>query len=330
MTSHGHTNCDRTKILLGPGDAGRKRIPAVMGSVLRRQEQVDSREEHRGETTLDKKIVYVTGLPRSGSTFLCQLLGTHPQVYSVGHSSPLGGILENLRHNLSDNNFLLAQLDVDFDLTYRRLVNAYRGFIKGWFAETDKPCVVDKNRAWLGMIETVHLLDPEFRMLVCLRDLVQIFGSIEAQHRRTLLLDFPDHMAPNSIYYRADTLFKNDGVIGGPLRGFENLKDISNDTIKGRIFYVSFEALVNKPKEVMKAVYDWLALPVAAFDPSDLPVKPHESDSYYRFKYRHETYSSIKPPGLHQVPERIAREIVNKYRWYYQTFYPDHYPEFKE
>jgi sulfotransferase len=309
---------------------GGKRNLAMMGNFLNRQKRVDPREADRGEYTIDKKVIYVTGLPRSGSTFLCQLLGTHPQIYSLGHSSPLAGILENLRHTLSDNNFLLAQLDVDFDLTYRRLVNAYRGFIKGWFAETDKPCVVDKNRAWLGMIETVHLLDPEFRMLVCLRDLVQIFGSIEAQHRRTLLLDFPDHMAPNSIYYRGDALFKNDGVIGGPLRGLENLQDISDDKIKGRIFYVSFEALVNKPNEVMKAVYEWLTLPAADFDTSDLPVKPHESDSYYRFKYRHNTYSSVRSLTPYLVPERIAREIFSKYRWYYQSFYPDHYPEFKQ
>ncbi len=74
---------------------------------------------------------------------------------------------------------MLSQLDVDFELTYTRLLNAYRGFINGWFAETDKPVVVDKNRGWLRMVDTVKLLDPEFRMVVCIRDLRQVFGSIE-------------------------------------------------------------------------------------------------------------------------------------------------------
>ena len=301
----------------------------MMGRLFDRQKQTNSRRTKEDEH-INKKVIYVTGLPRSGSTLLCQILGTHPQIYSIGHSSPLAGTLENLRHNLSDNNFLLAQLDVDFELTYRRLLNAYRGFVNGWFMETERPCVVDKNRAWIGMIETVNLIDPEFRMLVCLRDLVQVFGSVETQHKKTLLLDFPDHMAPNSVYYRADTLFKNDGVIGGPLRGLENLHDISDDKIKGKIFYVSFEALINKPNEVMKTIYEWLGLPVVGFDVSNLPMKPHESDSFYRFKYPHKTYSAIKPPAPHVVPERVAREIFKKYRWYYQDFYPDHYPEFKE
>lgn len=152
---------------------------------------------------IEKHIIYVTGLPRSGSTLMCQLLGHHPRIYSPGHSSPLCQLLDNARASLSDNPFLLSQLDVDFDLAYTRMVNAFRGFINGWFAETDKPVVVDKNRGWLRMIETVDLLDPDFRMIVCIRDLRQIYGSVEAQHRKTLLIDFPDHMAPHGVSPRS-------------------------------------------------------------------------------------------------------------------------------
>jgi hypothetical protein len=154
---------------------------------------------------LAKRIIYITGLPRAGSTLLCQLLGQHPAVYSTGHSSPLCHALERLRYQLSDDPFLLAQLDVDLELTHRRLLNAYRGFIEGWFAETELRWVVDKNRGWLNLIETVQLLDPDFKMLVCVRELSQIYGSIEAQHQKTLLLDFVDHLAGYSRYARAES-----------------------------------------------------------------------------------------------------------------------------
>jgi sulfotransferase len=279
------------------------------------------------DITLAKRVIYVTGLPRAGSTLLCQLLGIHPKVYSVGHSSPLQQVFENLRHQVSDNPFLLSQLDVDFDLTYRRLLNAYRGYLNGWFAETDLPWVVDKNRGWLGMMETVKLIDPDFKMIVCLRDPVQILGSIEAQHRKTILLDFPDHLAPNQVYPRADLLFKNEGVIGGPLKAIENLQDIMDEEAKQHIFYLSFEALVAKPQEVMSALFSWLGLPAYTIDPENLPVKPHESDSYYRFKYRHKTHAKIRPPQKHIISERIIRDIIKNYAWFYKTYYPDHYPE---
>lgn len=107
---------------------------------------------------LSKQIIAVSGLPRAGSTLLCQLLGEHPAVYSPGHSSPLCPTITGLRKQLSDNHFLLAQLDVAPELVQRRLLSAFRGFIEGWFAETEHQHVVDKNRGWLQQIETLLLL----------------------------------------------------------------------------------------------------------------------------------------------------------------------------
>ncbi len=286
-----------------------------------------SRAAHTG---LAKRMVYVTGLPRAGSTLLCQLLGIHPHIYSIGHSSPLANLLEQLRHGISDSPFLLAQLDVDFDLAYGRIANAFRGFINGWNEETDRPVVVDKNRSWLGMVQTVQLLDPNFRMLACVRDPIQILGSIEAQHQKTLLLDFPDHMAPNSAWFRGDALFSNNGVVGGPLRAIENLQDISDDCgIKEKVYFVIFERLVNDPVAEMSRIFKWMGMPDCIIDPATLPVRPHESDSYYRYKYRHATHSRITPPAHHRISNRIAREIFYKYRWFYDSLYPEAYPELR-
>ncbi|MFO1351423.1 MAG: sulfotransferase [Gammaproteobacteria bacterium] len=222
---------------------------------------------------------------------------------------------------MSDDPFLLAQLDVDFDLVYRRLLNAYRGFMAGWFAETDKPWAVDKNRGWLALVETVHRLDPDFRMLVCVRELSQVYGSIESQHQKTLLLDFADHLAGMSRYARADALFKDDGVIGKPLRALESLQDVP-EAIQQRLFYVVFEHLMQEPRKVMADIYRWLNLAPAPFDPARLAVKPHESDSYYRFKYLHATRTAITPPTQHAVPKRISEAIRKNFEWYYRLFYP--------
>ena len=279
---------------------------------------------------LARQMIYVTGLPRAGSTLLCQLLGIHPEIYSIGHSSPLANLLEQLRHGLSDSPFLLAQLDVDFDLAYKRLLNGFRGFINGWTQESERPLVVDKNRSWLGMVQTVQLLDPNFRMLVCVRDPIQIFGSIEAQHQKTLLLDFPDHMAPNSAWFRGDSLFSNSGVVGGPLRAVENLQDRHDDSgIKERVYFVIFERLMADPVGEMSRIFDWLTISDCRIDPLNLPIKSHESDSYYRYKYRHQTHPEIRPPAMHRVATRIAREIFFKYRWFYSSLYPDAYPELR-
>lgn len=270
---------------------------------------------------LAKRLICVTGLPRSGSTLLCQLLSHHSDIYCTGHSSPLCSAVTGLRQHLSDSDFLRSQLDVDFDLSYQRLENAFRGFVNGWFAETDRAWTVDKNRGWLQHIETVHHLAPDFRMLVCVRELGQIYGSVEAQHQKTLLLDFPDHLANLSRFARADQLFGPKGVIGQPLVSMEALQDIDTQ-LQQQLYYVVFEHLMHEPVAVMRGIFDWLGLPAADFDPHNLDVQSHESDSYYRFKYPHVRRSHIQSPQAHKVPKRIQQQIQQRFPWFYQAFYP--------
>lgn len=270
---------------------------------------------------LQKNVIYITGLPRSGSTLLCQILGTHPQIDSPIHSSPLCQTLNQLRHNLSDNEFFLAQLDVDFDLTYQRLLQAIRGFMNGWLATTNKPWVVDKNRGWLMQLDTLHLIDPQAKLLVCIRELGQIYGSIETQHQKTLLIDFPDHLAILSRYTRADKLFGAEGVIGGPLKAIEAVQDMPN-ALQQRLFYVIYEDFMHQPHKVMEKIYHWLNLPNTSFNSQQLPIKAHESDSYYRFKYPHKTRERLQIPPRHEIPSRIERELQTNFAWFYKTFYP--------
>ena len=47
----------------------------------------------------------------------------------------------------------------------------------------------------------------------------KVLGSIEAQHRRTVWLDFPDDLANLAPYGRAEALFAPAGVVGGAFVG---------------------------------------------------------------------------------------------------------------
>lgn len=270
---------------------------------------------------LHKQIIYLTGLPRSGSTLMGQLLGEHPDIYSPGQSSPLLAALRSLSSQLSDNEFLLAQLDSQFDLVYKRLLNAYRSFINGWFAETEQTWVVDKHRGWLNQLDLALHLDPNCRMVACVRELGQIYGSIEAQHQKTLLLDFPDDLAGLSRYNRGDRLFSPEGVVGGPLKALEAVPDYPLSQ-QQRVYYVVFEHLVSEPVTVMQDLFAWLGLPPYELDLSHLTVKPQESDSYYRYKYLHRTHEQIIAPQAHEIPTRIQQQLQTNFRWFYEIFYP--------
>ena len=267
------------------------------------------------------RLVTVAGLPRSGSTLLCQLLAEHPLIYCEGHSSPLINTLLAIRRSVSQDEFLLAQLDTQFDVTYQHLKDAKVGFLRGWYAHCDKPVVVDKNRAWLHSIEYALELAPEVKMLICIRELGQIYGSVESAHQKTAMLDFGDRLADYDRFGRADQLFAKDKVIGGPLTSINAVTDLPQ-TVKDRLYFVKYEDLLAKPEQVMKAVYKWIGVAPHEINPKKLNVRRGESDSYYRFKYRHLQHESITPVHTHVIPERIQAHIETAFPWFYEMFYP--------
>lgn len=271
--------------------------------------------------------VYVTGLPRAGSTLLCQLLAQHPSIACDGMTSPLFGMVEGLRSHLAGNDAFLSRLDSATDLSYARLASVYRGMMSGWLDQHhDCPVTVDKNRGWLHAIEFLGDLDPDFLAIVCIRDLGQLFGSVEAAHRRTSLIGYRDGMSHHSLDGRANQLFSESGIVGGPLNAIRELETGLKTRAAGeRVYYVAYEALLTDPIATMQRVYDFVGLPPDAhpfeLDPTRLDVLPQESDSHYGMKWPHVTYDRILPLKRHNVPEEIETTLRMRYAWYYQNFY---------
>ncbi len=270
---------------------------------------------------MPSSFVAVTGLPRAGSTLLCQLLAQHPEIQCDGQSSPLCNLLLGIRRMVSDDQFMLSQLDNGFEASYGHLSSAMEGFLRGWL-KSDRKLVIDKNRAWLHYIELALQFAPETKMIVCLRDLGQIYGSIEAQHQKTILLDFIDHLADFDRFGRADMLFAKDKVIGGPLVSIHAVQDLPK-AVQERLYFMRFEDLVENPTACMSRLYAWLGVSPLTIDPADIEAKlVQESDSHYRMKYLHTQHTSSKKPKHHVIPPRIQAQIENTFTWFYQTYYP--------
>ena len=271
-------------------------------------------------------FVGVTGLPRAGSTLLCQLLAQHPEIQCEGHSSPLCNTLLGIRRMISDDQFFLSQLDSSFDTSYAHLASAMRGFLHGWYHDSGAHrVVIDKNRAWLHAVELLLHIEPEAKLIVCLRELGQIYGSIEAQHQRTILVDFIDHLADYDRFGRADMLFAKDRVIGAPLIALQAVLDLP-DAVKQRLYFVRFEDLVAQPVKCMSHLYAWLGLAPFKIDSKQLTTGMQESDSHYRMKYPHRQSTRIVTPVPHSVPPRIQKQIETVWAWFYRLYYGEKMP----
>jgi sulfotransferase len=271
------------------------------------------------------KFIGVTGLPRSGSTLLCQLLAQHPDVHCEGHSSPLCNTLLGIRRMISDDTFFLSQLDTAFDSSYAHLASAMQGFLRGWHHDVRKRAVVDKNRAWLHAIELLLHIEPDARLIVCLRELGQVYGSIEAQHQRTILVDFIDHLADFDRFGRADMLFAKDKSIGAPLISLHAVPDLPK-AVQERLYFLRFEDLMEKPATCLSHIAAWVGLSPLEVNPNRLKIGTRESDSHYHMKYTHRQSERVTQPQRHDIPPRIQARIEEAYTWYYQAYYPQKKP----
>lgn len=268
------------------------------------------------------QFVGVTGLPRAGSTLLCQLLAQHPEIQCEGNSSPMCNLLLGIRRMVSDDQFFLSQLDRSFEKSYAHLAGAMQGFLRGWNHDCSKKVVVDKNRAWLHAIELLLKIEPQAKLIVCLRELGQIYGSIEAQHQRTILVDFIDHLADCDRFGRADMLFAKDKAIGAPLISLHAVLDLPKP-VQERLYFLRFEDLVDRPVACMSHLYAWLGLSSFEVNPEKLlSMGPPESDSHYHMKYLHTQSQSITVPKKHDISPRIQARIEEACSWYYQLYYP--------
>lgn len=269
---------------------------------------------------LNRHLLYLTGLPCSGLGFLSQLLAQHPDIYSNNARSPLCDLLLNFRTFISTHPPTVNYLDREFDLTMERSRSAMLGFINGWFEQISEPLIVDIHPQWLQHLELLNLLDPNCRIVVCVRELGQICAAIETQHQKTLLLDFPEKLAARSRAERATQLFSPQGVVGSFLQSLEQLQDLE-ESLQEKIFYVVYEHLMSNPQEVLTELVNWLNL--APISP-DLTKINFQVLSYSESggKYVEETYNPHQPFVYHTLPNRFEVTIKQNFTWFYRIFYP--------
>ncbi|PZU95063.1 MAG: sulfotransferase [Pseudanabaena sp.] len=269
---------------------------------------------------INKKIIYISGLPFAGGSILAQLFSQHPDIFSIGETSALCSTLIGLRQQLSDNHILLNQLERNFHLTYQRILNANWGLINGWFKETSKPWVVDQNSDWLRHIETLYTLDSDFKMLICVRELGQILGEIENQHQKTILLDFPEHTAHLPRRERANQGFGENGLLGESMRSLLNIQDI-DPALHDHLYYVVYEHLISDPEQVMTQIWQWLGLPSVKLDLELFPVS-EKSTSSHRFKYPQQNLYNSEASNVYPISASLDQALKQTYFWFYKTFYP--------
>ena len=263
---------------------------------------------------LQKNYYFMAGLPRSGSTLLSSILNQNPRIYS-GPSSPVLStmyVIEN--HLLQDELFHGYPKPEQGHAIISNIINQFYDDVK-------KPVVVDKNRAWVARVNYIEGYIGQKAKIICpVRDIDEILTSMITMIRRNPYkegnprINFIDEQLvklniPINDDNRCEYIAGPDGILGQSLNA---IMDGMNQGFSQNIHFVEYKDLVNKPKETMNKLYEFIGEEPFEHQFTNLKNQNREGDvNTYGLSDMHEVRPTLKSTS--KDPKKVlSKEILER------------------
>ncbi len=243
-----------------------------------------------------KRIYFLAGLPRSGSTLLANILAQHPQFYVT----PTSGIVDMLVQvrNFWDRNDAFRAHDRQLNETLKR--NVLRSMLRGYFEHTEAPVCLDKNRYWCEFLEMAEALigaREQVKVLVTVRDLRDVAASFELLYRKTSAMGQLPQEEGMALKFKTARgrleVFADDAQPVG--RAFNAVRDAVTRGWLENMCFIEFGELTNRPRETLEKVYAFLGEEPHAHDFKHVEQVTFEDDTVYGFKDLHTIRPRVEP-----------------------------------
>lgn len=259
-----------------------------------------------------EKFNAIAGLPRSGSTLLCNILNQREDVH-VSSTSALPNILSTVANVMNNSPEVTSDLANDPD-TKARGVKVLSGIVNNWYSHREESTIIDKSRAWGSNALLLNQVFPDAKIVVTVRDPRDVFASIEKQYRKTA-----EYGPQEKVWDRASSMFSETGLVGQPISWCE---DLIQRKLKNTHF-VEYDALALNPQKVMATVDKFLGLEDFEYDFDNVDNSSTDLDAQYRFRYPHEGSGKVTPQdGRWQdvYDEAIGAEIAKRWPTFFRVF----------
>ena len=224
-------------------------------------------------------MIFVLGLPRSGSTLVEQILSSHSQVTSVGESELLAKVFQNIiddKNLIQNSNYSLTENEI---LMY---ADQYLKAVEDISEDKKANIIIDKMPTNFRLIGLIKLLLPEAKIVHTIRNPKDNCFSIYST-----LFGFGHYYSYNlndiSAYFNA-------------------YKQLMNDWNKnlGEVYYdLSYEKLVSNFDNEVKKLLKYCNI--------------NFEDKILRF---YENESVVKTASKSQVREKIYSRSVDRWKNY--------------
>jgi sulfotransferase len=255
-----------------------------------------------------KKIFFLGGLPRAGSTLLCNILAQNPEI----HATHTSGCLEVL--------FLIRnQWDTFVEHKAHPLENTKREVLKGilhnYYWDIEKPIVIDKSRGWVAHIEMLEwILGEKVKVLVPVRDLRDVLASFEKLWRQSarstqINLEKANYMRMQRLEDRLELWCNREEPVGVAVN---RVKDGIARGFRDRMHFVEYETLCREPRQTMEDIYKFLELTSFEHDFNHVEQITEENDDVHGFGVPLHKIRSKVEPQMPQYP-KILGAVADRY-----------------
>lgn len=272
-----------------------------------------------------KHLHFCSGLPRTGSTVLMNILQQNPDIFTTG-TCALPGLLKD--HVLTASRFREQFQAMSTDQADKAMSGFVYGGVKGWFEGlTLKPVVISKNRMWP---ELLHLF-PNSKVIVCVRDLRDIVESFDRVNSKIKALHT---FGESGVLYPAlsekekyDYHFKEVNAFSASLYiELPRLMDRFLNNNKN-IKFIRYEDFLKEPYTILNSINNFLQVNSFNYDLKNISQSElYEHDNAY---FRERTDHKVKKVMVEwKEPKRVLsnnfhNSIIENHKWFYEGFYPE-------
>ncbi len=135
-----------------------------------------------------EQLHVITGTPRSGSTLLCNVLNQNPR-FHASSTSIMSRVLDAIQRVFSTAEEIKGDLARDRLMTEMRSLKVLVSAAMAFYDHINEPIIFDKSRGWSSNLLLLRTIAPNSKVIVTVRHPLNIWASVEKQHRSTALWD---------------------------------------------------------------------------------------------------------------------------------------------
>jgi sulfotransferase len=257
-----------------------------------------------------KAHYFISGLPRSGSTLLCNILAQNPRFFVSPATSGCHDVLFNIRNQW--DRLIEHQAE---GINYDQLRGVMRAALDAYHV-TDKPVVIDKGRGWLSLVEMLEFIKGgPAKIIVPVRDIAEILASFEQLWRKST--GMTQWAFESADYFKSQTIEGRCEIWAGMSQpvglAYNRVKDALARGHDKSMLFMEMDDLTRDPAQTMRRIYEFLGEPSFEHNFANVQQVTKEDDvNVHRIPGLH-AIRGVVAPVPKRASEILGPDLVRKY-----------------